>query len=113
MTDPTTSTLAGDYVTISVTIGATAQSLAALTVTQLESLGLKRPRILQMGVLVNQPGVATDRAAILFGGADAQYGYLAAGAERIFPLVGGSVFVKRFGAPDVSATIECFLRIVP
>lgn len=113
MTDPTTSTLAGDYVTISVTIGAVAESLADLVATQLESLGYHKPRILQMSVLPNQPGVSTDRAAIYYGGADAQLGYLPAGDERVFPLVGGQIYVKRAGGSDVSATIECFLRIVP
>lgn len=113
MTDPTTSTLAGDYVTISVTIGSTAQSLADLVSTQLTALGKRQMRILQMSVLANQPGLATDRAAIWFGGADDQLGYLPAGDERVFPAIGGPTYVKRVGGSDVSATIECLLRIVP
>lgn len=113
MTDPTTSILGGDYVTVSVTITATAQSISALVAAQLTSLGYRRPRLLQVSVLSNQPGVATDRAAILYGGADAQLGHLAAGVERSFPLVGGNAYVKRVGVSDVPAAIECFLRIVP
>jgi hypothetical protein len=113
MTDPTVSTLAGDYVTISVTIGATAESLTSLVTPDLESLGYKPSRVLQMSVLPNQPGVSTGRAAILYGGLDAQYGYLPAGDERVFPVMAEGVFVKRVGGSDVSAVIECFLRIVP
>lgn len=113
MTDPTTSTLAGDYVTISVTIGATAESLADLVTPQLETLGYRPSRILQMSVLGYQPSSSSDRAAILYGGYDAQYGYLPAGDERVFPLVAGGIFVKRAGGSDVPAVIECFLRIVP
>ena len=113
MTDPTTSTLAGDYVTISVTIGDSAQSLAALVTPTLTSLGYKPSRILQMSVLSTQPGVITARAAILFGGADAQNGYLPSGEERVFPVLAEGVFVKRAAASDVPAVIECFLRIVP
>lgn len=113
MTDPAISNLAGDYVTISVTITNHAQSLLELVKAELDTLGLKGPQVLQMSVLPNQPGVATDRSAILYGGAGAQLGYLPAGHERVFPVIMGEVYVKRVSAPNVSATIECFLRKVP
>ena len=114
MTDPTVSVLAGDYVTISVTIGASAASLADLVSAELTSRGYGRTKVLQMGILSNQPDAATDREPIYFGDSQNQFGYLGTGLERIFPAIGGGgIYVKRAGGSDVSAVIECFMRIVP
>lgn len=110
MPDPSEVTLAGDYVTISVTIGATAQSLAELAESAISALGYTRTEILQVAILATQPSSATDRAAILFGGGDTQVGYLPAGDERVWPVRGQRVFVKRAGGSDVSAALEVFLR---
>lgn len=110
MTDPNGSTLAGDYVTISVTIGSTAQTLGELVESDLTALGYTKSKILQMSVLGTQSAISTERAAILFGGSTGQFGYLPAGEERIFPIRGDRVYVKRAGASDVPAVVEVYLR---
>lgn len=110
MPDPSEVTLAGDYVTISVTIGASAQTLADLAESAISALGYTKTEILQVAVLATQPSVTTDREAILFGGSDAQVGYLPAGDERVWPVRGNRVYVKRAGGADVSAVLEVFLR---
>jgi hypothetical protein len=111
MTDPSETTLAGDYVTISVTIGSTASALATLASSALATAGYsKTSEILQVTILGYQSASASERAAILYGGADDQLGYLPAGDERVFPVRGNRVYVKRAGGSDVPAVLEVFLR---
>jgi hypothetical protein len=110
MADPAQSTLAGDYVTIPVTITATAQSVYELTEPTLTTLGYAKSKIMQTLILGTQSESATERSAILFGGSDGQYGYLAAGDERVFPVRGDRVYLKRAGGSDVSAVLEVYLR---
>jgi hypothetical protein len=110
MSDPREATLAGDYATVSVTIGAAAQSLGALAASALATAGYpKTSEILQI-IVLRAVAAGTARDAILFGGELSQLGYLAADSERVFPVRGSRVFVKRFGGTDVPAVLEIFLR---
>ena len=111
MSSPSEATLAGDYVTISVTIASTASALATLASTGLVAAGYsKTSEILQVAILGYQSASASERAAVLYGGSGDQLGYLPAGDERVFPVRGERVYVKRFGGSDVPAVLEVFLR---
>lgn len=110
MGDPNEATLAGDYATVNVTIGATATSLYALAASALGALGYSTPSEVLQIALLGQASAGTDRAAVLFGSQTTQIGYLPAGAERVFPVRGDRVYVKRFGAADFQAVLEIFLR---
>ena len=111
MTDPSTATLAGDYVTVSVTIGSTAEALGSLAAAALSVAGYAySSEILQVVILAYQSASSSQRAALLFGGADDQLGYLPAGEERVFPVRGSRVYVKRAGGSDVPAVLEVFLK---
>lgn len=103
-------TLAGDYMVVGVSITDTAQSIAALVNTAIANKGYLRSHILQTSILGTQSGVSTAREAVLFGDSTSQIGYLDSGVERIFPVRGDSVYVKRAGGTNVAAVIEVYLR---
>jgi len=111
MNNPGEATLAGDYTTVAVTIGAVASSLATLASVALATAGYsKTSEILQVTILGTLASSATTRGPILFGGEASQLGYLADGDERVFPVRGSRVYVKRFSGVDVEAVLEVFLR---
>lgn len=110
MSNPSEATLAGDYATVTITVGASAASLIALATAGLAAIGYtKTSEILQVTILGTLAS-GVSRADILFGGETAQNGFLITNAERVFPVRGSRVYVRRFGAVDVPAVLEIFLR---
>lgn len=111
MTDFDTTNLASGYFTASVTIGATASRMGDLVAAAASANSGMTSRILQMTILATDSAGAS-RGAILFGGSATQDGYLAAGAERTFPIRAGGFYVKRAGGVDVTAIVDVYTRIV-
>ena len=102
MTDKKQYTTVGLLTVVTVTITATAQTLADLVGSA--PTGRQKSDILQC-TLLGDVTAGTDRDAVLYGGSDA-LGYIAAGAEKPLPVRGGNVFLKRAGGSDVTAQVE-------
>jgi hypothetical protein len=106
MADTTSYKTLGAKVTVhTITIPADATRLSSLiTAAVATALGKSFNQLLQATVL-GAVTAGTSRGAFLYGGTDA-LGYVADGVEKVLPVRGTDVYLKRISG-DVTAQVEC------
>lgn len=97
-------TVGGKVTVGTITIGSDASKIYNLLQAAAIPAGKGSNALLQVTVL-GAVTAGTSRGAFLYGGTDA-LGYVADGVEKVIPVRGGDVYVKRISG-DVTAQVEC------